>query len=122
MTIVCTDQPSTPTSPPLHLPLLQQTNTGAFGEGLSFTTFAYENARLNASTTDEHTPVTLSLRVRNTGQRKGKHTVLLFGSDVVRRVSPEAKMLKAFAKTRELGPGETQDVSFTLHPKEDLAL
>jgi len=66
--------------------------------------------------------VTFSLRVRNTGKRKGKHVVMLFGSDVVRRVSPEVKMLKAFAKTRELKPGETQEVAFTLHPKEDLAL
>lgn len=94
----------------------------AFGEGLSYTTFAYENARLNASTTDEHTPVSLTVRVKNTGKRKGKHTVLLFGADVVRRISPETKMLKAFAKTRELGPGESQELTFVIIPKEDLAL
>lgn len=66
--------------------------------------------------------MTVSVRVRNTGKVAGKHTVLLFGSDVVRRVSPEVKMLKGFAKTRELKPGETQDISFTLDPREDLSL
>lgn len=94
----------------------------AFGEGLSYTTFSYENARLNASSTDENTPVALSLRVRNTGKRKGKHTVLLFGSDVVRRITPEVKMLKAFTKTRELMPGEAQDVVFVINPRADLSL
>ena len=92
-----------------------------FGSGLSYTSFAYENARLNASVTDEHTPVALTVRVKNTGMRKGKHTVLLFGADVVRRVSPEAKLLRAFAKTRELGPGESQELTFVITPKEDLA-
>lgn len=112
---------NTPTT--LQYLLLYTTyHTGAFGEGLSYTTFAYENARLNASSTDEHTPVSLSVRVRNTGKRAGKHTVLLFGSDVVRRVTPEVKMLKGFHKTRLLEPGAVEDVTFVLHPREDLSL
>lgn len=93
-----------------------------FGAGLSYTSFAYEKARLvSGPTADEYTPVQISVQVRNTGKRPGKHTVLLFGADVVRRVTPEAKMLKAFNKTRELRPGETQTVTFTLDPMEDLA-
>ena len=93
-----------------------------FGAGLSYTTFAYENARIvSGSTTNEKTPVKVAVRVRNMGKRAGKHTVMLFGSDVVRRVSPETKMLKAFAKTQELKPGETQEVTLTLDPLEDLA-
>lgn len=31
----------------------------------------------------------MSVRVTNTGPRRGKHSVLLFATDVVRRVSPE---------------------------------
>jgi beta-glucosidase len=93
-----------------------------FGAGLSYTSFAYEKPRITSGpTTDEYSPVEFSVKVRNTGKRAGKHTVMLFGADVVRRVTPEVKMLKAFNKTRELQPGETQTVTFTLDPMEDLS-
>ncbi|TFJ88175.1 hypothetical protein NSK_000527 [Nannochloropsis salina CCMP1776] len=93
-----------------------------FGVGLSYTTFSYEDVRIaSGPVTDEHTPVNISLRVRNTGRRPGKHTVLLFGSDVVRRVTPEVKMLKAFKKTRNLQPGHTESINLVLDPLEDLS-
>ena len=93
-----------------------------FGTGLSYTSFAYDMPRITSGpTTDEHSPVKISVRVRNTGKRAGKHTVMLFGADVVRRITPEVKMLRAFNKTRDLQPGETQTVTFTLDPMEDLA-
>ena len=93
-----------------------------FGAGLSYTSFAYKDARITSGpTTDEYSPVEFSVKVRNTGKSAGKHTVMLFGSDVVRRVTPEVKMLKAFNKTKELQPGETQTVTFTLDPMEDLS-
>lgn len=95
--------------------------TGPFGAGLSYTSFAYDNVHISSSTTDEKTPITISLSVRNSGTKSGKHTVMLFGADVVRRITPEVKMLKAFLKTKELKPGQSQAVSFTLDPMEDLS-
>lgn len=38
---------------------------------------------------DEKKEVVVSVKVTNTGTRRGKHSVLLFATDVVRRVSPE---------------------------------
>lgn len=69
-----------------------------FGHGLSYTTFAYQNASLSATTIDENTPLVVSLTVMNTGRSRGKEAVLLFVTDKVRRVTPEYKMLRRFEK------------------------
>jgi len=65
---------------------------------LSYTSFAYQNASLSATTIDENTPLVVSLTVMNTGRRPGKNAVLLFVTDKVRRVTPEYKMLRRFEK------------------------
>lgn len=91
-----------------------------FGAGLSYTSFSYTNMRVSPTQGDENTPIKVFVTVQNTGQREGKHAVLLFVSDVVRRISPEVKMLKAFTKV-SLKPGEAKDVEFTLLPVEDFA-
>ena len=92
----------------------------AFGHGLSYTTFAYSNVSLSATTVDEHTPLEVSVTVTNTGLRAGKEVVMLFLTDQVRRVSPEYKLLKGFEKV-ELSPQESRTVSFTLTAPADLS-
>ncbi len=84
-----------------------------FGYGLSYTTFAYSNLRLDrASLTDRET-VTVTVDVTNTGGRFGKAAVQLYVRDVESKVRRPIRELRAFEKVA-LEPGETRTVSFTL--------
>lgn len=47
--------------------------------------------------------------MKNTGSRTGEDSVLLFATDLVRRVEPRYKMLKGFDKV-SLEPGESKKV------------
>ncbi|BFH14163.1 glycoside hydrolase family 3 C-terminal domain-containing protein [Paenibacillus melissococcoides] len=84
-----------------------------FGHGLSYTTFAYEQIRIDKPSMKDTETATVAVTVRNTGSRAGKEVVQLYvkhaGSSVVRPV----KELKGFAKI-SLEPGEAAEVSFTL--------
>lgn len=51
----------------------------------------------------------MSLLVKNTGGTAGEDSVLLFATDLVRRVEPRYKMLKGFDKV-SLEPGESKKV------------
>ncbi len=88
-----------------------------FGYGLSYTTFEYADPEVK----EEKDAYVVSLQVTNTGKHAGKEVVQLYVSAPDRAVAnkPE-KELKAFAKTRELQPGETQTVTLKL-PKAELA-
>ncbi len=88
-----------------------------FGYGLSYTTFGYASPAVKE--TDDAYVVTV--QVTNTGSRAGKEVVQLYAAapDRAEANKPE-KELKAFAKTRELQPGETETVELKL-PKADLA-
>lgn len=59
----------------------------------SFTTFEYSEMTLDSSSLAQSDLVQdgldVSVRVRNTGDMRGKHTVLLFVSDDYRTISPE---------------------------------
>lgn len=86
-----------------------------FGHGLSYTTFAYENAELKK----EKDEFIVSVDVVNTGKMAGKEVVQLYVSAPIGSSLPKPlKELKAFAKTRELTPGERQRVTFTLTEME----
>lgn len=84
-----------------------------FGEGLSYTTFSYSNFQLDKTAVQQGQTLTVSVDVTNSGNRAGKHTVLLFLSDMARRVTPEYKLLKGFKKV-SLAPHQTTTVTFTL--------
>lgn len=79
-----------------------------FGYGLSYTTFEYGTPQVKA----ENGTYTVTVDVKNTGKLPGKEVVELYvsapqGGDLNK---PE-KELKAFAKTKELKPGETTSVT-----------
>lgn len=79
-----------------------------FGYGLSYTTFSYEKA-----TVKENGGVyTVSVEVKNTGKTTGKEIVQLYvtAPDAANTNKP-AKELKAFAKTQELKPGESTQIT-----------
>lgn len=91
----------------------------AFGFGLSYTTFKYENLRV----TPDHAPtgqeITVQVDVTNTGQRAGEEVVQLYLStgDISPAVAMPVKQLKGFKKVN-LQPGERRRVTFTLTSNE----
>ena len=91
-----------------------------FGFGLSYTTFSYDNLRVEgASEFVAGDELKVSVDVTNTGLRAGKEAVLLYSSDLVASLIPDVKRLRGFEKIA-LEPGETKTVSFTL-PASELA-
>jgi beta-glucosidase len=91
-----------------------------FGHGLSYTTFAYSNLKLNPARQTTLGGVTVSLDVQNTGARAGDEVVQLYTRDVVSSVTTYEKNLRGFERVH-LKPGETRTLTFVLKP-DDLAL
>ncbi|NDV95921.1 beta-glucosidase [Dysgonomonas sp. 521] len=85
----------------------------AFGYGLSYTTFAYSNLKVNKTNFTADDLLTFTVDVKNTGSRAGKESVLLFSSDLIASLTPDVRRLRAFEKI-ELQPGETKTVSLTI--------
>ncbi|MCH5302423.1 MAG: glycoside hydrolase family 3 C-terminal domain-containing protein [Prevotella sp.] len=90
-----------------------------FGYGLSYTTYEYGNLRVDKQSFAPGSVLTVTVDVKNTGQRAGKEAVLLYSSDLVASIVPDSRRLRAFQKV-ELQPGETKSVAFSL-PADDLA-
>lgn len=82
----------------------------AFGHGLSYTTFLYENLKLVKGDLQS---VTATVTVRNTGNRPGAEVVQLYVKDIQSSVERPEKELKAFQKIL-LQPGESKDIIITL--------
>lgn len=90
-----------------------------FGFGLSYTSFVYSNLSINKKTFGVDETATISVTVRNAGNREGKEVVQLFVSDSIATFTPDVKRLRGFEKI-SLQPGESKTVSFTL-PLRQLA-
>jgi beta-glucosidase len=90
-----------------------------FGWGLSYTTFEYSDLQLNSNTLNGDAKLNVSITVKNTGNRAGKHTVELYIRDMYASITPSMRRLKAFQKI-SLNPGESKTVTFTID-KNDLA-
>ena len=84
-----------------------------FGHGLSYTTFEYSNAKASKSTMKADGKITVSVQVKNTGDRPGAEVVQLYIADPQASVDRPAKELKGFEKVW-LNPGESKKVSFTI--------
>ena len=93
---------------------LTQDPAFAFGEGLSYTTFAYGEPRItNGSEFTAHDVVHVEIDLTNTGARAGTEIVQLYISDIVTSYTWADKELKDFRRVT-LGPGETARVAFDL--------
>jgi len=77
-----------------------------FGFGLSYTTFAYSKPTIRATKEGFEASITVS----NTGNVAGKEVVQLYVTAPNGQVAKPALELKAFGKTRELKPGESQTI------------
>ena len=93
---------------------LTQDPAFAFGEGLSYTTFAYGEPRItNGAEFTAHDVVHVEIDLTNTGARTGTEIVQLYISDIVTSYTWACKELKDFRRVT-LEPGETARVAFDL--------
>ena len=90
-----------------------------FGFGLSYTTYAYSNLKVDKDVFSPGDVLTVTVDVKNTGGVEGKESVLLYSSDLVASLTPDVKRLRDFDKI-SLKPGETKTVTFKLNA-DDLA-
>ena len=88
-----------------------------FGFGLSYTTFEMSKPMVKAKGKDA---VEVSITVKNTGAISGKEVAQIYVQAPKGKLEKPAQELKAFAKTRELQPGESQTLTMTI-PVRDLA-
>lgn len=84
-----------------------------FGHGLSYTTFAYEDLKIDLKELTLDKSLNVSVNVANSGDRAGKAVLELYLSDLVRSISPPIKQLKRFTGV-VLKPGESKTVHFSL--------
>lgn len=87
-----------------------------FGFGKSYTTFEYSDFQLSDTTFKEELEV--SLKITNTGTSSGKEVVQLYISAPANLVDKPEAELRAFVKTSELEPGESQSLSFSLNARD----
>lgn len=88
-----------------------------FGHGLSYTTFSYGKATLSSSSLTADGSITVTVPVRNSGDRPGKEVVQLYIGDNKSSLPRPKKELKAFDKIA-LNPGEEKTVTFSITPDD----
>lgn len=85
----------------------------AFGHGLSYTEFNIGRPVISTSDFNGEGDVTISVPVKNIGDREGAEVVQIYVKDKKSSVVRPEKELKAFAKVKLL-PGESKDVVLTV--------
>ena len=86
-----------------------------FGFGLSYTTFAYSNLKVNPARIGVAGEAKVSVTVTNTGKRAGDEIVQLYIRDLVSSVTRPIMELKDF-KRISLAPGESKTLEFVITP------
>lgn len=89
----------------------------SFGHGLSYSQFDTRELKLGKDRIAQGENLELTVKVKNTGAKAGKETVLVYLNDVAASVTRPNKQLKAFKKVA-LEPGQEQTLSFTLTPDD----
>ena len=90
----------------------------AFGHGLSYTTFNYQNIKAKAMTKSKNKDleITISLNLCNTGYVSGSEVVQVYVGELPTNVVTPLKQLAGFKKV-ELDPGKQELVKIELDPK-----
>lgn len=87
-----------------------------FGYGLSYTNFEYRDLKFSQSEMSEDDQVTVTVKVKNTGDVFGKEVVQLYVHDKTKLVMRPEKELKGFEKVA-LEPGQEKMVSFKINKR-----
>lgn len=88
-----------------------------FGFGLSYTTFAFDNAKTDKTSYDATETITVSVDVKNTGKVDGKEVVQLYVSKSDSRIMRAAQELKGFQKT-DVKAGDSNTITIKVPVKE----
>jgi beta-glucosidase len=88
----------------------------AFGDGLSYSTFAYSNVRVSTGRLHAGDTLTVEADVKNTGDRAGEEVAELYLKQPQTEVSPKLA-LGGFARL-QLDAGETKHVVFHVDPRD----
>jgi beta-glucosidase len=89
----------------------------AFGHGLSYTTFCYDNLRLESAVIGADESLGVTFDVTNTGHVAGDEVVQVYVSDLFSSVARPEKELRHFKRVH-LAAGETATLRFTLTSKD----
>jgi len=84
-----------------------------FGYGLSYTTFEYNNLRIQPVNNEAGIAARVSVDITNTGKITGKEIVQMYISDKISSVTRPIIELKDFSKI-DLEPGENKTVEFVI--------
>ncbi|CAM3989681.1 glycoside hydrolase family 3 C-terminal domain-containing protein [Saccharibacillus endophyticus] len=87
-----------------------------FGYGLSYTSFEYSNIQVNRDEIQDTDSITVSIKVKNTGDMEGKEIIQLYVRDIESKISRPEKELKGFEKVH-LYPSEEKIVTFKLEKR-----
>ncbi|MEO6178022.1 MAG: glycoside hydrolase family 3 C-terminal domain-containing protein [Flavobacterium circumlabens] len=88
-----------------------------FGFGLSYTTFAFDNAKSDKSEYALNETITVSVEVKNTGKVDGKEVVQVYASKTDSKITRAAQELKGFQKT-SVKTGSSNTVTIKVPVKE----
>jgi beta-glucosidase len=100
-----------------HYMDVENTPLYPFGYGLSYTTFKYDNLKLNKEQFEIGGEVQVSVNITNTGNYDGKEVVQLYIRDLYGSTVRPVRELKGFELV-ELKKGEKRTVNFTLTEAE----
>ncbi|HEY7059803.1 MAG TPA: glycoside hydrolase family 3 C-terminal domain-containing protein, partial [Vicinamibacterales bacterium] len=87
-----------------------------FGHGLSYTTFRLDDLTLADRTIGPDGRTTMSVRVTNTGARRGDEVVQMYVHDLIGSITRPVKQLRGFARV-SLDPGESTVVKLPIGPE-----
>ncbi|HEX7877714.1 MAG TPA: beta-glucosidase BglX [Sphingobium sp.] len=88
-----------------------------YGYGLSYTSFAYSNLKVDRETVAPGQPIEVSVDLRNTGARAADEVAQLYIHQRSGTASRPVRELKGFQRVT-LKPGETRRLSFQLRPED----
>nr|WP_315148939.1 glycoside hydrolase family 3 C-terminal domain-containing protein [uncultured Flavobacterium sp.] len=88
-----------------------------FGYGLSYTIFAFSDAKANKASYGVDEIITVSVTVKNTGKTEGKEVVQLYASKADSKIERAAQELKGFQKVL-VGAGKSATITIQVPVKE----
>ncbi|MGG7141984.1 beta-glucosidase [Clostridium nigeriense] len=89
----------------------------AFGHGLSYTNFKYDDLKIEATELEDDVSVRVSLKLTNIGEVSGSEVVQVYINDEESSVKRPNMELKGFEKIH-LSPKETKTVNINLNKKD----